>query len=92
MICDKGMFLLVMAFSFLAAQIVSKQVTILIIDVILKFDIVIIIVIIVKVINPIIISSDKSSCTDDGLLYVYPGHFFRFSLSPLMQLMLQVSL
>ena len=55
MICDKGMFLLVMAFSFLAAQIVSKQVTILIIDVILKFDIVIIIVIIGIVINPVII-------------------------------------
>ena len=39
----------------------------------------------------IIISSDRSSCTDDGLLYIR-AHFFRFSLSPLMQLMLQVSL
>ena len=41
-----------------------------------------------------IVSSDRSSCSDDGLLYIsiHPGHFFRFSLSPLMQLMLQVSL
>ena len=42
-----------------------------------------------------IVSSDRSSCSDDGLLYIYiytSGHFFRFSLSPLMQLMLQVSL
>ena len=39
------------------------------------------------------ISSDRSSCSDDGLLYIYLStHFFRFSLSPLMQLMLQVSL
>ena len=46
-------------------------------------------------INPVtvIVSSDRSSCSDDGLLYIYlSGHFFRFSLSPLMQLMLQVSL
>ena len=40
------------------------------------------------------ISSGRSSCSDDGLLYIRGGstHFFRFSLSPLMQLMLQVSL
>ena len=42
------------------------------------------------------ISSDRSSCSDDGLLYIRGSsggsNFFRFSLSPLMQLMLQVSL
>ena len=32
-----------------------------------------------------IVSSDRSSYTDDGLLYIR-AHFFRFSLSPLMQL------
>ena len=32
------------------------------------------------------VSSDRSSCSDDGLLYIR-AHFFRFSLSPLMQLM-----
>ena len=42
---------------------------------------------------PEFVSSDRSSYSDDGLLYIYTsGHFFRFSLSPLMQLMLQVSL
>ena len=25
----------------------------------------------------VLISSDRSSCTDDGLLYIYPGHFFQ---------------
>ena len=43
--------------------------------------------------NFLFVSSDRSSCSDDGLLYIYlyiQGHFFRFSLSPLMQLMLQV--
>ena len=42
----------------------------------------------------VVVSSDRSSCSDDGLLYIHPrsGNFFRFSLSPLMQLMLQVSL
>ena len=38
-----------------------------------------------------IISSDRSSYSDDGLVYIR-GNFFRFSLNPLMQLMLQVSL
>ena len=38
-----------------------------------------------------IVSSNRSSCTDGDLLYIYPPTF-RFSLSPLMQLMLQVSL
>ena len=38
------------------------------------------------------VSSDRSSCNDDGLLYIQNHNFFRFSLSPLMQLMLQVSL
>ena len=37
------------------------------------------------------VSSDRSSYSDNGLLYIR-GNFFRFSLSPLMQLMLQVSL
>ena len=38
------------------------------------------------------VSSNRSSCSDDGLVYIQQGHFLRFSLSPLMQLMLQVSL
>ena len=38
----------------------------------------------------LIISSDRSSCSDDGLLYTV--QLFEFSLSLLMQLMLQVSL
>ena len=34
------------------------------------------------------ISSDRSSYSDDGLLYIRgSAHFFRFSLSPLMQLL-----
>ena len=46
-----------------------------------------------KFICSIFVSSDRSSCTDDGLLSIYiSAHFFRFSLSPLMQLMLRVSL
>ena len=42
----------------------------------------------------LIVSSDRSSSSDDVLLYIYPSssHFFSFSLSPLMQLMLQMSL
>ena len=41
----------------------------------------------------IVISSDRSSYSDNGLLYIRAQrNFFRFSLSPLMQLMLQVSL
>ena len=42
-----------------------------------------------------LVSSVRSSCSDDGLLYIRSsgrGNFFRFSLSPLIQLMLQVSL
>ena len=39
-----------------------------------------------------LVSSDRSSCTDDGPRYIRGGNFFRFSLNPLMQLMLQVSL
>ena len=39
-----------------------------------------------------IISSDRSSYSDDVLLHIHPGHFFGFSLSPLMQLMLQMSI
>ena len=35
------------------------------------------------------VSSDRSSCTDDGLLSIYPPTFSEF---PLMQLMLRVSL
>ena len=39
------------------------------------------------------VSSDRSSYSDGGLSYIRgDGNFFRFSLSPLMQLMLQVSL
>ena len=40
------------------------------------------------------ISSVRSSYSDDGLLYIRHsgGNFFRFSLSPLIQLMLQLSL
>ena len=38
------------------------------------------------------VSSVRSSYTDDGLLYIRGSQFFRFSLSPLIQLMLQVSL
>ena len=38
----------------------------------------------------IFVSSDRSSCSDDGLLYIV--QVFEFWLSPLMQLMLQVSL
>ena len=49
------------------------------------------IMIIITLIIKTIISSNRSSYSDDGLLYV-PSHFFRFSLSPLMRLMLQVSL
>ena len=59
MICDKGMFLLVMAFSFLAAQIVSKQVAIKIIEVIF---IKVIEVIFVIVVNFILIGDALSSC------------------------------
>ena len=40
----------------------------------------------------IFISSDRSSYSDDVLLHIHPGHFFGFSLSPLMQLMLQMSI
>ena len=39
-----------------------------------------------------IFSSDRSSYTDDGPRYIRGTSFFRFSLSPLVQLMLQVSL
>ena len=40
-----------------------------------------------------IASSDRSSYCDNGLLYISgSSNFFRFSLSPLMQLMVQVSL
>ena len=39
-----------------------------------------------------IFSSDRSSYTDDGPQYIRGTSFFRFSLSPLVQLMLQVSL
>ena len=43
-----------------------------------------------------LVSSNRSSFSDDGLLYIRGGssssHLFRFSLSTLMQLMLQVSL
>ena len=38
------------------------------------------------------VSSDRSSCSDNGLLYIRSGNFFRFSFSPSMQLMLQVTL
>ena len=39
------------------------------------------------------VSFDRSSYSDDGQLYIRgSSHFFRFSLSPLIQLMLQVSL
>ena len=40
------------------------------------------------------VSSDRSSYSEDGLLYVriYTVQLFEFALSPLMQLMLQVSL
>ena len=60
-------------------------------DFTLLTNIVIIITIIITLIIKTIISSNRSSYSDDGLLYV-PSHFFRFSLSPLMQLMLKVSL
>ena len=39
----------------------------------------------------LVVSSVRSSSSDDGLLYIQ-GNFFRFSLSPLIQLMLKVSL
>ena len=48
-------------------------------------------VMVVFIVVVLFVSSDRSSCSDDGLLYIR-AHFFRFSLSPLMQLMLQVSL
>ena len=34
------------------------------------------------------VSSDRSSYSDDGLLYIRGSQFFRFSLSPLMHMML----
>jgi len=47
--------------------------------------------------HPLFVCSDRSSYSDDVLLYICGGssssrNFFRFPLSPLMQLMLQVSL
>ena len=59
MAANQGMFLLVMAFSFLAAQIVSKQVAIKIIEVIF---IKVIEVIFVIVVNFILIGDALSSC------------------------------
>ena len=59
MFANQGMFLLVMAFSFLAAQIVSKQVAIKIIEVIF---IKVIEVIFVIVVNIILIGDALSSC------------------------------
>ena len=38
------------------------------------------------------VSSDRSSCIDNGLLYIRSGNFFGFSFSLSMQLMLQVTL
>ena len=42
--------------------------------------------------SKLFVSSDRSSYSDVVPLYIHGDNFFRFSLSPLMQLMLQVSL
>ena len=77
-------------------MVIIAVVRMIIIIVFLSIIIIILIIVIIVIFAMVsmIISSDRSSYSDDGLLYIHGSrsNFFRFSLSPLMQLMLQVSL